>query len=151
MNFRNTHIRTFDGKDIYLPNAMLVKLPLLHSTRDGLLRYHFVIGIDYDNRIGDALKIIKACLESEKRIEHGPDTSPFLQIEEFASSTLNVMVFYWVNSMDFLGSIAELKTDVMFNIYRKLSEAGINMPSDIMEVKMYPNSSPINVEIQDKV
>ena len=151
MSFRNTHIRTFDGKDIYLPNAMLVKLPLINYTRDGLLRHNFIIGIDYDQRIGDALKIIKSCLENEKRIEHGTDTAPFLQIDEFASSTLNIKVFYWVNSFDFLGSIAELKTDVMLNIYRQLSESGINMPSNVLEVKMYPNSSPISIEIEDKV
>ncbi len=33
LNFRNTHIRSFDGRDIYLPNAMLIKNPLQNYTQ----------------------------------------------------------------------------------------------------------------------
>ena len=46
LDLRNTHIRSFDGKDIYIPNAMILKNPLLNYTRDGLLRFDFVVGID---------------------------------------------------------------------------------------------------------
>ena len=65
LNFRNTPLKSFDGQDIYVPNASIIKSDLANHTRDGLLRLGFIIGIDYNNDISDARKhILKALLES---------------------------------------------------------------------------------------
>ena len=145
LNLRNTHIRTFDGKDIFMPNAMLIKNPLSNYTRDGLLRYDFMIGLDYGAKIMDAISLIIKTLEAENRIEHHEDLKPFVLLEEFGSSTMNIRIFYWVNSFDFLGPIAFLQTDVMNNVITALTRAGFSLPSDIIELKSYKEVQPIPV------
>jgi len=132
INLRTTHLRTFDGRDVFMPNALLVKNPLSNYTRDGLLRYDFVIGLDYATNISDAIKLIMKTLDAEKRIEHQDDLKPFALLEQFSTSRINLRISYWVNSYDFLGPIAFLQTDVMNNVILALTEAGFNLPQASM-------------------
>lgn len=147
LNFRNTHIRTFEGKDIFIPNAMLIKNPLINYTRDGLLRYDFVLGIDYGNDIMEARRLIIKSLQADQRIEQHGDLEPFLVLEEFGTSTINIRVFYWVNSYNFTGHIALLKTEVMNNILLNLTKNGFSLPADIIELKIYQEGKPIPVQL----
>ena len=133
INLRNTHLRTFDGRDVFMPNALLIKNPLSNYTRDGLLRYDFIIGLDYASNISDAIKLIMKTLDAEKRIEHHDDLKPFALLEQFSTSRLNLRVSYWVNSFDFLGPIAFLQTDVMNNVIIALTDAGFSLPMASMK------------------
>jgi small conductance mechanosensitive channel len=47
LNLRNTQIKTFDGKDIYIPNADVIKNPVVNYTIDGFLRHNFTIGLGF--------------------------------------------------------------------------------------------------------
>jgi small conductance mechanosensitive channel len=49
INIRETHIKTPDGKDVFLPNSIILKNPMFNYTIDGFLRYEFVVGIAYEN------------------------------------------------------------------------------------------------------
>jgi small-conductance mechanosensitive channel len=147
LNFRNTHIRTFEGKDIFIPNAMLIKNPLINYTRDGLLRHDFVIGIDYGNDILEARRLILKSIQADQRIEQGNDLEPFMLLEEFGTSTVNIRVFYWINSYNFTGQIARLKTEVMNSILLNLTKNGFSLPADIVELKIYQEGKPIPVQL----
>jgi small-conductance mechanosensitive channel len=147
LNFRNTHIRTFDGKDIFLPNGMLIKNPLSNYTRDGLLRYDFVVGLDYSADVGMSIKLIMDYLRSEKRIEHTGENAPFVMMEELASSTINIRVYYWINSFNFSGDIADLRTEVMNNILVVLLKKGFRLPSPIVEIKNYSEEQSFPVKV----
>lgn len=150
LSFRNTHIRTFDGKDIFLPNAMLIKNPLINYTRDGLLRHEFLVGIDYGDSVAEAAKVIMNALAAEGRIEQTGDLAPFIQLDEFGTSTINIRIFYWVNSFDFTGSIAALKTSVMNAVVTALVQNNFSLPADIIELKIYQEGQPIPVSLHTK-
>lgn len=147
LSFRNSHIRTFDGKDIFVPNAMLMKNPLINYTRDGLLRHDFTIGLDYDSDLIKALQIMDDYLKNEDRIEQSDGLKPFLQLEEFGTSTMNIQVYYWINSFNFQDSVPKLKTEVMHNVLKALMNANFNMPADIVELKIYQEGQPIPVRM----
>lgn len=147
LNFRNTHIRSVDGKDIFLPNALLIKNPLLNYTRDGLLRYDFVIGLDYGDDIRKAGQLITRVMEEQPLIEHGGDLDPFMLIEQFSTSTINIRIYYWVNDIHRAQPIASLKTEVMYDIVSNLVQAGFSLPADIVELKIYQEGQPIPVNV----
>lgn len=150
LSFRNTHIRTFDGEDIFLPNAMLLKNPLINFTRDGLLRYSFTVGIDYGDDIMNASKAINDALESHATIEHDGDLAPFILLESFGTSTVNIQVYYWVNSANFTGHIATLQTTVMYTVINSLTAKGFSLPADIVELKIYQEGKPIPIQLHSK-
>ncbi len=147
MNFRNTQIRTFDGRDIFMPNAMLIKNPLTNYTRDGLQRHDFLVGLDYGDNIANAIQIIKVVLGKESRIPQKGELEPFVQLEEFGTSTVNLRVYYWINSFNYTDSLAVLKTEVMRNVLEGLTEHGFTLPADIIELKIYQEGQPIPVKV----
>jgi small conductance mechanosensitive channel len=147
LNFRNTHIRTFDGKDIFLPNSSLIKSPLINYTRDGLLRYDFLVGVDYEDDVAAVGKLIMNILSAESRIEHDDELKPFILIEEFGTSTINIRTFYWVNSQRYEGSVAVLQNDIMNSVVTNLMKEGFSLPADIVELKIYQEGKPIPLNI----
>ena len=58
MEFRYTKIRTFDGKNVYIPNSDVIKKPVQNYTEEGAIRLDYVVGIDYENNIHNAKKIM---------------------------------------------------------------------------------------------
>lgn len=149
LNFRNTHIRSFDGRDIFLPNAMLIKNPLQNYTKDGLLRYNFVVGLDFGDDVAKAGRVIMETLMANRSIEKENELKPFLQLEEFGTSTINLGIYYWINNANFLGDIAFLKTEVMTEVLRALVSNGFTLPADIVELKIYQEGSPIPLKMTD--
>jgi Small-conductance mechanosensitive channel len=113
LDLRNTHIRSFDGKDIYVPNAMIVKSPLLNSTRDGLLRFDFAVGVDYSNDIHRARELILKTLTGKPGVLKDP--GPLVMVEELADNRVNLRVYYWVNIFEYKESTVELKNDIRHN------------------------------------
>lgn len=94
MSLRNTHIRTFDGRDIFIPNALLIKNPLTNYTKDGLMRHDFVIGIDYGENIGEVSSSILETMFTLPNIVQADDLKPFVIINNFGTSTVNLKVFF---------------------------------------------------------
>lgn len=151
MSFRNTSVRTFDGRDIFIPNAMLIKNPLTNFTRDGLQRHDFVLGLDYGDNIANAISNIKQVLQAETRIPQEGELEPFVELEEFGTSTVNLRVYYWINSFNYTDSLAILKTEVMRNVLNGLMQEGYTMPADIVELKIYQEDQPIPIRMAKDV
>lgn len=145
MNFRNTHVRTYDGKDIYVPNALLFKDPLTNYTRDGLLRYTFTIGIDYEDNISAAINCILKTLDQLSGIEKEQGLKPFVAIDQFATSTVNLSIFYWVNVFNKRIDVTRTKNETMTAVINDLRAGGFTLPSDILEIKSY-REYPVKVD-----
>jgi small-conductance mechanosensitive channel len=149
MSFRTTHVRTFDGQDIFLPNAMLVKNPLSNYTRDGLLRYRFVLGIDYGDNIGRAIQVVVSELKKMDELEQTPGLEPFVMIENFGTSTVNLGIYYWINSDKKTKGVIALKNEAMAAGLEALTKAGFSLPADIIELKIYQEGQPIPLRMME--
>lgn len=142
---KHTHIRTFNGRDIYIPNATMLKSPLTNYTQDGLLRHDFIVGLDYGESIPKVMKVISTALANIKEIDHIDELDPFVTISEFATSTINLKIHFWINSKDYLGSTTVLKSEVMRQVIEALIVNNFGMPADILELKIYQEGKPIPI------
>ena len=149
LDLRNTHIRSFDGKDIYVPNAMIVKSPLLNSTRDGLLRFDFAVGVDYSNDIPRARDLILKTLTGKPGVLKDP--GPLVMVEEFANNRVNLRAYYWVNIFEYKESAVELKNDIMNQTKEELLNSGFKFTADIVELKIHQKEQPITLKLIDSV
>jgi len=147
LDLRNTHIRSFDGKDIYVPNAMIVKSPLLNSTRDGLLRFDFAVGVDYSNDIHRARELILKTLTGKPGVLKDP--GPLVMVEELADNRVNLRVYYWVNIFEYKESTVELKNDIMNQTKEELLNSGFKFTADIVELKIHQKEQPIPLTMID--
>lgn len=144
MNLRYTHVKTFDGKDVYVPNGQIIKQPLYNYTIDGFLRASFTVGVDYDSDIDKARSIIlhevnqvPGVLKEEKpAITH---------VKNLNTNTVDIEVRYWIDTFDKNYSGVEIKSQAQTKAINALTEAEIGMPANIIELKNY-NDSPLKQE-----
>ena len=146
LDLRNTHIKTFDGKDVFVPNAIVIKTPLINYTRDGYLRYDFLVGIDYDDDVEKTQRIIVEAIKSVKGVLSG-DKAPVVYVEELSTSTVNLRAYFWVDTFDLSRDDLEILSDVMDKAKKALIKNKITLPADILELRIYNEKLPIPVKL----
>lgn len=146
VDLRNTHLKTFDGKDVYMPNAMVFKNPLINFTQDGLLRLEFTIGIDYGDDVDQALALIYETVRGIEGVLGDP--APVVIVDTFSASTVDLKVFFWVDTFDYRRGRFELRSEAMVKTKESLVEAGFGLPANIVELKLYDRADPLSIQLR---
>lgn len=133
--FRTTHIKTFDGKDVFIPNANIITNTVYNHTRDGFLRHSFIIGIDYDDNIDKAREIILKAVNANSEVLKNEKS--MVLINDFGTNTVNLQVLFWVSTTDYKVGAAETKFQIMRDVKQVLQEHQFGLPANIQEFKLY--------------
>jgi len=149
LEFRYTKLKTFDGKDVYIPNSDVLTKPVTNFTEDGFFRWDFVIGIAYEDNISGAKQIILETLKKEENVIEDEEHENFVIEDELATSTVNLKVFFWVNTIDFRRMALITKGLVVKNVKEALEEGGYYLPADIQEIKLYGGETDFPVRLED--
>jgi small-conductance mechanosensitive channel len=149
LEFRYTKLKTFDGKDVYIPNSDVLTKPVINFTEDGFFRWDFVIGIAYEDNISGAKQIILETLKKEENVIEDEEHENFVIEDELATSTVNLKVFFWVNTIDFRRMALITKGLVVKNVKEALEEGGYYLPADIQEIKLYGGETDFPVRLED--
>lgn len=136
LDLRQTHIKTFDGKDVYVPNGAILKNPLTNYTIDGFLRYDFTIGLDYGENVMEAENIVINTLKNIKGILQ-ENKAPSVAITGMSASALDLKVFFWINTFDNTISSSKVKTQAIDQCLTALNNAGFYLPGDVLEIKNF--------------
>lgn len=136
MNIRDTQIKTFDGKDVYVPNAQIIKNPLYNYTIDGFLRGNFIIGIDYGSDVEQARTLILDTINQVPGVLQ-EEKPPRTHVKNLNTSTVDIEVHYWIDTFNKDYSSLEIKSQAQTKIINALIKADIGLPADIIEVKNY--------------
>lgn len=152
MEFRYTKIATFDGRNVYIPNADVLTKPVFNYTEDGFYRSDFIVGIAYENDIEKAKQLILACFEEEDNVVKDDAHINFVAEDELAASTVNLKVFFWVSTKDFRRGTLQTRGKLMQSVKTKLEANGFNLPAEIRELKFYDASKSfaVNAVMNDK-
>ncbi len=136
LEMRTTHMKSFDGKDIYIPNANIIKKPVVNYTIDGFLRQDFVIGLDYSDDPEKAIELLSTTMDTIKGpLKENKSTNIF--ISNLGTSTIDVTIQYWLDTFDASLSSAKIKTTAIRQCLANLEQAGFYLPGDIIELKKY--------------
>jgi small-conductance mechanosensitive channel len=151
LQFRYTHIKTFDGKDVYIPNSDVLTQPVQNFTADGFIRYDFVVGIAYEDDIEGAKQVIQGVLDRHHLVISDEDHVNFVAEDELAASTVNLKVYFWVNTKDFRSGALKVRGEVIRDIKNAIDANDYNLPADITEIKLYGSERdiPVRVEFDD--
>lgn len=147
LEFRYTKLKTFDGRDVYIPNSDVLTTPVTNYTEDGFFRWDFVIGIAYEDNIEGAKATILKALKMEPNVIEDEEHENFVIEDELATSTVNLKVFFWVDTKDFRRMALITKGNVVRNVKEALEEAGYYLPADIQEIKLYGGETGFPVRL----
>ncbi len=149
LSFRYTHLKTFNGRDIFIPNSDVLTKPVENYTADGFFRNEFLVGIGYEDNIEAAKKLIVEILnEQNDVVQNDPEHENFVVESELAASTVNLKVFFWVKTIDYRVSSLILRGLVIKKVKEALEKAGFNLPADITELKLYSNEEDIPLRVR---
>jgi len=114
VGFRSTRIRTFDKSLVTLPNKKMIDAELDNLGMRPVRRVKFNIGLTYETS-SNQIKAIVA--DIQEMINEHPKTnqSGKVRFQEFGSSSLDVMVMYYVNSPRW-DDLIDVKEDINYKI-----------------------------------
>ncbi|PRP66460.1 mechanosensitive ion channel family protein [Nonlabens agnitus] len=149
LEFRYTKLKTFDGKDVYIPNSDVITRPVTNYTEDGFFRWDFMVGLDYEDDINLAKAVILKTLEDDPRVITDEEHQSYVAEDELATSTVNVKVMFWVDTTDYGRVATQTKGRVIGNVKKALMQEGFYLPADIQEIKLYGRESELNLSMKE--
>lgn len=120
-----------DNQRIIIPNSAILGGTIVNVNTLGTRRVDLVIGIGYDDNVGQARDIILGIIDADPRILKDPEAG--VAIGELADSSVNFNVRPWVNADDYWA----VRADLLETIKLSLDQAGISIPYPQQDVHMH--------------
>jgi small conductance mechanosensitive channel len=124
IDLRATELHTWDGQVVFIPNATIFTNPITNYSRATRRRVDIPIGVSYSSDMEtvrstalNAVKGIKGLLD---------DPAPNLLYQEFGGSTINLTLYYWIDTQK--NDPLAAKDAGLVAIYSAFKNAGIEMP-----------------------
>ncbi len=137
---RGTILMDFDGNYIQLANATVFKSTIKNFTANPNIRQDFTVGVGYDAGVSHAQEVILAVLQDHSAVLADP--KPMVLVEELASSTINLRVYFWVDAT--AHSPQKVRSALMRMSLRALDDEDISMPDDAREI-IFPSGVPVRM------
>lgn len=149
INIRETQIKTPDGKDVFLPNSIILKNPMFNYTIDGFLRYEFIVGIAYENNPAAAIMVIFETVNNVESVLKG-ERKPVVVISELAANTINIRVMFWVDTFQTTRRSVHhsIRSQVMNDVVAALIANGFSLPTSVIELKNYDPAIPLRLKVE---
>jgi small-conductance mechanosensitive channel len=133
LNLRDTQMKTADGKDVFIPNSIVVKSPVANRTLDEFLREEFRVQLNYSADLGKAASVIQAVLDDADEILHEEGKLPEVVYGDMASTTIYLVARYWLNVLSMKMPAANVQKILFDRAKAGLKAAGIALPADPSE------------------
>ncbi|MDX1620441.1 MAG: mechanosensitive ion channel [Nitriliruptorales bacterium] len=128
ITIRETQVKTYGGRLIYIPNKDVYENAIEVQTADPTVRTDLLVGVDYDTDLPRAREIaVNALLNADGVVE---DPAPEAFYTEFGASSINLDLRYWSGSRQH--EIRRVQGNVVEAIKAAFDEAGIDIPFDIV-------------------
>ncbi|MCB0117466.1 MAG: mechanosensitive ion channel [Anaerolineales bacterium] len=134
IGLRTTEIKTFDGLFVFLPNADILSQPIVNYTRAKLRRIQLPVGVAYDSDT----ELVRAVILNELQKVKGvlSDPAPQVLFHTFGGSSIDLDIFFWVDTTDPHISPFTAKDEALTLIKKAFEEKGIDIPFPIRTLLM---------------
>jgi len=121
LNLRDTQLKTADGKDLFIPNAIIVKSPLGNFTVDGFLAYSFRVQIPLTNDIDVVLHLIQKSLAQVPGVLN-ETRLPEAHVTDISGAALMITATFWVDTFKQQQPDRQIKSDAITAVVRNLKQ-----------------------------
>lgn len=118
----STRLRTFDGVVVHQPNSNIWGSEIKNFSQANLRRVDLVVGIGYDDDIGEAIGIAQGLLLADARVVEEPPT--LVAVESLGADAVNLLIRFWTVPADFFTTKLEMTRAVK----QAFDEADISIP-----------------------
>ena len=130
---RATFIRTYDGRRVIVPNALIYTDPVIVISAYNVLRSEYDVGIGYGDDIGRAKEILLEVVRATEGVLAEP--APDVLVWDLAGSSVNLRLRWW--SRPTRRGVVDVRDHVLQNAKESLSAAGIDLPFPTTQVLLH--------------
>jgi small-conductance mechanosensitive channel len=131
---RDTVIRMFDGRQVFVPNASIFSRAMINNNRNRSRRLSFEVGIAYSEDVSAAMAEASAALAGVADILADPPS--LVVAEELGESSVVLRIYFWIDPVE--TSILDVRSAAITAVKRSLQNAGIEIPFPVLTVKPSP-------------
>lgn len=135
---RATTIRTYDGRQVVIPNSQLYTSALTVNTAYKRRRLELTVGIGYEDNIRKAKEVILQALEKAETVSKLAE--PSVVATEFGASSIDLKVRWFINDGTQANKVASIH-EVIVEIKDQLDAAGVNIPFPIRTLDFSDDSA----------
>ncbi|WP_297810906.1 mechanosensitive ion channel domain-containing protein [uncultured Helicobacter sp.] len=130
INLFQTKLTTPDNQVVILPNSSIVSAPITNVNANATRRMDLIFGIGYASDLQKAKQILEEILKEDEFILDEP--APVIGVNALNSSSVDLIVRFWVKSEDFFKSniIIQQKVKMRFD------EEGIEIPYNKLDINL---------------
>ena len=123
-------IHTFENQKVTMPNSIIWGSPITNFTGLKHRKMELIFGIDYEDNMDKAIKIIDNILKKDERVLADPE--PEIIVKELADSSVNISARVCAKKDVFMG----LKWDLIKKVKEEFDKHKISIPYPQSDVHM---------------
>lgn len=125
LNARYVSVVTRDGTEYLIPNEDLITQRVVNwSYSNDLVRLKVKLGVSYNADLREAMRLGLEAVDATPRVLKQP--KPVCLLTEFGDSSVNLELRFWIS--DPRSGTANVRSDVMLNVWDRYKAAGIELP-----------------------
>ncbi|MGV3631010.1 MAG: mechanosensitive ion channel family protein [Bacteroidota bacterium] len=124
LNLRDTQIRS-DGKDIFIPNALLIKNTLINYNRGGRLLQEFVVGLEFGADYERAIELILDLLREEEQVTDESYRNR-VAVSDVNGVIVRLTIRYWVKTSG-LSTDGKIRSGIIIKVLKLLKDNGYTL------------------------
>ncbi|MDK2885989.1 MAG: small conductance mechanosensitive channel [Thermosipho sp. (in: thermotogales)] len=129
IKINHSHIRTFDGKLVLLPNKSVWSGTVTKFWPGPVRRVTMDVGVSYDSDLETVVKLLQQAIEEEPLVVK-EGVSNFIAFKQFGSSSIDFTVYFWVERSSYFDAVNALA----LRIKKIFDEKGIEIPFTQIDV-----------------
>lgn len=124
MGIRSSHIRTFEGAEVIVPNGLLISKEVVDWTlSDKSRRIEIISGVAYGSDVHLVKKLLMEIITKHPDIKQDPE--PMVLFNAMGESSLDFRLLFWTDQFD---QWLRIRSEIIFAIHDVLGENGISIP-----------------------
>jgi small conductance mechanosensitive channel len=128
---RDTIIRTYDGRQVFVPNANIFTAAVINNNRNRRRRLELEFNIAYD---ADASAAMAAATQALCGVGELLDQPPPLVVtQDLGESSVALKAYFWIDPCGV--NLLEAKSEAISAVKQALEDAGIEIPSPVVTIK----------------
>jgi small conductance mechanosensitive channel len=143
ISLRSTEVHTWDGQVVIIPNSDFLTNPITNYSRASRRRVDLGIGVSYASDLEQVRKIALESLVSVNGVLENPP--PKVQYEEFGASTVNLTIYFWIDTLQTDPFAA--KDTALVAVKQAFERNNIEMPFPTRQLLLQePNSTSLSAK-----
>jgi small-conductance mechanosensitive channel len=124
---RTTQIRMFDGEFVVMPNAILVKEPIVVVSKQPVRRLELRFNLALDSDLERAKEVAQAAIAAVGGVVQEPPPRAYL--DRFGEALVEARIFFWVDTLE--SDMLEVRSQAVAALREALAKNEIEVPANL--------------------